>query len=84
MSKVIVYGNTSCAYCGAARMLLTRKGVKFEDILVDDAEKRDEMVKLSGRTSVPQIFIDSRHIGGFDELNELEKNGDLDRLLAVG
>jgi len=83
MSRIRVYGNKSCAYCGAARMLLTRKSVRFEDVLIDDAEKREQMVSLSGRTSVPQIFIDDKHIGGFEELNELEKSGELDRLLAV-
>ena len=83
MNKVRIYGNTSCAYCGAARMLLTRKGVSFDDILIDDAGKRDEMVSLSGRTSVPQVFIGDKHVGGFEELNELENSGELDKLLAV-
>ena len=83
MSRIRVFGNNSCAYCGAARMLLTRKGVKFEDILIDDAEKREQMVAESGRTSVPQVFIGERHVGGFEELNELEKSGELDKLLAV-
>lgn len=78
-----MYSTSTCAYCGAARMLLTGKGVKFDDINVGtDATKRDEMEALSGRRSVPQIFIDERHVGGFDELWALDKSGELDTLLA--
>ncbi len=84
MAKVVVYGNASCAYCGAARMLLKQKGVDWEDIAVHtDAELRAEMVERSGRTSVPQIFIDEHHVGGFDELCALDKSGELDKLLAA-
>ncbi len=83
MSTVTIYGNNACAYCGAARMLLTKKGVRFEDVLVhDDADRRAEMEALSGRSSVPQIFVGDRHIGGFDELYALDQSGDLDKLLA--
>lgn len=83
MQKWIIYGNDTCAYCGAARMLLKKKGVAFEDILVNhDPEKRREMEALSGQTSVPQIFVGDRHIGGFDRLCELDSNGELDKLLA--
>lgn len=78
-----IYGNDTCAYCGAARMLLTKKGVRFEDVLVNkDADKLKEMRERSGRTSVPQIFVGDTHVGGFDELCELDKNGELDELLA--
>ena len=78
-----IYGNDTCAYCGAARMLLTKKGVRFEDILVNkDADRFNEMREQSGRTSVPQIFVGDTHVGGFDELCELDKNGELDKLLA--
>ena len=81
---VIIYGNDSCSYCGAARMLLTRKGVRFEDVLVNkDSEKLTEMRARSGRSSVPQVFVGDAHIGGFDELFELDKNGELDKLLGV-
>jgi glutaredoxin 3 len=82
-SGIIIYGNDSCAYCAAARMLLTRKGVKFEDVLVSkDAAKLEEMIQRSGQRSVPQIFVGDTHVGGFDELCTLDKNGDLDELLA--
>ena len=80
---VVLYGNASCAYCGAARMLLTRKGVAFEDIAVgNDAEKFEEMLARSGRRLVPQIFIGDTHVGGFDDLDALERSGELDKLLA--
>ena len=81
--KVTVYGNTSCAYCGAARMLLTKKAVEFEDIVItDDPLRRKEMQERSGQTSVPQIFIGDTHVGGFDELCALDKSGELEELLA--
>lgn len=78
-----MYSTSTCPYCGAARMLLTGKGVRFDDINVAaDAHKRAEMESESGRRSVPQIFIGDSHIGGYDELNALEKSGELDTLLA--
>ena len=81
--KVIIYGNASCPYCGAARMLLTKKSVEFEDISVtSDASVFEEMQQKSGRRSVPQIFIDDYHVGGFDELDALSRSGELDKLLA--
>ncbi|MDH3746944.1 MAG: glutaredoxin 3 [Gammaproteobacteria bacterium] len=83
MSTITIYGNESCAFCGAARMLLTKKGIKFEDILVsNDAEKRAEMEARSQQRSVPQIFIGDKHVGGFEELCDLDKSGELDKLLA--
>ena len=82
-SKVTVYGNTTCAYCGAARMLLTKKAVEFEDIVItNDPLKKQEMQDRSGAHSVPQIFVGDTLVGGFDELCTLEKSGELDRLLA--
>ena len=81
--KVTVYGNTTCAYCGAARMLLTKKAVDFEDIIItDDPLKQKEMQERSGAHSVPQIFVGDTHVGGFEELFALDKSGELDELLA--
>ena len=82
-AKVVLYGTQSCGYCIAARKLLSRKGVDFEDILVsgDDAMRR-ELERLSGAATVPQIFINDKAVGGFDELYELDEDGDLDALLA--
>ncbi len=81
--KVIIYGNTTCPFCGAARMLLTKKGVEFEDIPVaSDPALFAEMQEKSGRHTVPQIFIGDTHVGGFDELYALDQSGELDKLLA--
>jgi len=81
---VTMYANEYCSYCGAARMLLTRKGVAYKEILITkDPALRDEMIKRSGRTSVPQIFVGNTHVGGFDELHTLDASGELDTLLAA-
>ena len=83
-AAVTMYSNEYCSYCGAARMLLTRKGVAYEEILVSkDPALRTEMVERSGRTSVPQIFIGNTHVGGFDDLHSLDASGELDKLLAA-
>jgi glutaredoxin 3 len=80
---VTVYGNTSCPYCGAARMLLTRKGVAFEDVIVTgNPTLLEEMQERSGQRSVPQIFVGDTAVGGFDELSALDKSGELDKMLA--
>ena len=84
MSKIRIYGNDTCAYCGAARMLLKQKGVDFEDILINkDSAALAELRSRTDRTSVPQVFLGDRHVGGFDELCELDKSGELDKLLAA-
>ncbi len=81
--KVTVYGNTTCPYCGAARLLLTKKSVAFDDIVITgNSELRNEMLHRSGNSQIPQIFIGDRHVGGFDELSALETSGELDKLLA--
>ena len=83
-TRVTVYGDEHCAYCAAARLLFTRKGVRFEDVLVsNDADRLAEMQARSGLHSVPQIFVGDRHVGGFDELSSLDKSGELDKLLAT-
>ena len=81
---VLMYSSSTCGYCSAARMLLTKKGVGFEDVLIDnDSEKRVEMLARTNRTSVPQIFVRDTHVGGFDELSALNLSGELDTLLAT-
>ncbi len=83
-NHVVLYGTPWCPYCVRARNLLNSKGVEFEDINVSSApELRAKMVAMSGETSVPQIWIGDRHIGGCDELYELEFIGALDALLSV-
>jgi len=80
--KITMYASKYCSYCMAARMLLKKKGVDYDEVLVtDDPALREEMERRSNRTSVPQIFIADQAIGGFDELYELEESGELDRIL---
>jgi glutaredoxin 3 len=78
---VEVYTTTSCPYCVSAKRLLQARGVAFEEIDVgSDAEARAEVVRRSGRRTVPQIFIDGRAVGGFEELAALDAEGELTRL----
>lgn len=80
--QVVLYTTRFCPYCTRARALLVRKGVEFNDIPVDaDPERRAEMQARSGRRTVPQIWIGDYHVGGFDELAALEREGRLDELL---
>ncbi len=82
MSHVVVYSSDYCPYCSRAKHLLASKGVAFEEIRVDGKPQlRAEMTKKAGRTSVPQIWIGSTHIGGCDDLYALERAGKLDALL---
>jgi glutaredoxin 3 len=85
MAHVLIYSTASCPYCQAADRLLARKGVKdIERVRVDlEPARRAEMRQKSGRSTVPQIWIDGRHIGGSDELHELDDSGQLDPLLAM-
>ena len=84
MSDVIMYSTGFCPYCVRAKMLLKKKNVDFTDIRIDvESDRRDEMVELSGRTSVPQIFIDDFHVGGCDDLFALEQAGELDNKLGL-
>ena len=85
MAAIEIYTTPFCPYCSKAKKLLKHKGAAFEEIHVGfDAGKRAAMRdRAGGRTSVPQIFIDGRHIGGCDELYALDRAGGLDPLLAV-
>ncbi len=84
MAKIIMYCTAMCPYCVRAEMLLKKKGVEVEKIRVDqDPEQYQLMLSRSnGMRTVPQIFIDEKHIGGFDELYELDMDGELDPLLG--
>jgi glutaredoxin 3 len=83
--KVVIYLTGWCPYCSRAKQLLESKGVSFEEIDVDARpEARAEMMTRSGRRSVPQIFIGATHVGGCDDLHELEASGRLDTLLKTG
>ena len=83
MKPVLIYTSAICGYCMRAKQLLQRKGVAFDEIRVDGKpDVRAEMVRKAGKTSVPQIWIGSTHVGGCDDLHALERAGKLDALLA--
>ena len=85
MANIVMYTTASCPYCINAERLLVSKGVKeINKIRVDlQPELRVEMMQKTGRRTVPQIYIDERHIGGFDELRQLDLAGGLDPLLKL-
>jgi len=83
MPHVVMYCSDNCPFCKNAEKLLTKKGVAIEKKDVDkDASLWDEIEEKTGRDTVPQIFINGKHIGGFDDLSELEMMDELDDLLA--
>lgn len=84
MAPVVMYSTGVCPYCQRAEMLLKARGVTaIEKIRVDlDPSRRIEMVEKTGRRTVPQIFIGSAHVGGFDDLSALDRDGRLTSLLA--
>ena len=85
MPRIRMYSTRICSYCVRAEKLLSKKGIvpdQIEKIFVDaQPEQRVEMERLTGRRTVPQIFIGDRHVGGFDDLAELDADGELDTLL---
>nr|WP_154325498.1 glutaredoxin 3 [Pantoea sp. 201603H] len=82
MANVEIYTKSTCPFCHRAKALLSQKGVAYHEIPIDgDADKREEMIKRSGRTTVPQIFIDAQHIGGCDDLFALDERAGLNPLL---
>jgi glutaredoxin 3 len=85
MAKVEIYTKAWCGYCARAKALLDSKGVAFEEYdITMGGPKREEMLsRAPGRTTVPQIFIDGRHVGGSDDLRALDGSGQLDAMLAA-
>ena len=83
MKKVVIYTGPMCNFCSAAKHLLNKKKINYEEIDIGyDDKKREEMLKKSnGAKTIPQIFIDEKHIGGYVELKALENKGELDILL---
>lgn len=82
MAKVVVYSKENCPYCTKAKELLNARNIAFTEIRIDqDTSKLEEMLRLSNRRTVPQIFINDQPIGGFDDLAALAKSGKLDGLL---
>jgi glutaredoxin 3 len=84
MARIEIYTKFGCPYCARAKRLFDEKGVEYEDYPIDSvAGKRDEMLERSGgRHTVPQIFIEGRHVGGSDDLMELDRGGRLEAMLA--
>jgi glutaredoxin 3 len=82
MAKVQVYSKKNCPFCVRAKALLDRKGIPYEEI---DAEENDELrawlAEASGQKTVPQIFVDGRPLGGFSDIDALDKRGELDAAL---
>jgi glutaredoxin 3 len=85
MAKVVMYCTAVCPYCQMAERLLNKKGVTaIEKIRVDlDPAQREHMMQITGRRTVPQIFIGDRHVGGFDDLSALDAAGELEPLLGA-
>ena len=85
MAKIEIYTKAFCPYCYRAKALLDSKGVEYEEIDISmGGPRRQEMIqRADGRTTVPQIFIDDRHVGGSDDLAALDHQGGLDPLLTA-
>lgn len=82
MAKIEIFTKATCPYCHRAKALLNSKGAAFDEIAIDgDTQKREVMIERSGRTTVPQVFINGQHIGGCDDLQALDARGGLDPLL---
>ena len=83
MKNVTVYMGPLCAFCDAAKRLLTKKNIPYKEINIAlDEDKREEMLKKSnGKRTIPQIFIENYHVGGYVELRALENKGELDNLI---
>ncbi len=84
VAKIEVYTTASCPFCVRAKALLRGKGLQFEEIdVTNDSALREKMVEMAGgRRSVPEIFINGRIVGGYEELRAIDKSGELDRMLA--
>ena len=81
-TKIEIFTGPRCPYCEWAKRLLDKKNVTYEEILVDNDERRQEVLMRSKRASVPQIFIGETHVGGYDDLVKMDNNGELDTLLG--
>jgi len=84
MKTVEIYTSPLCGYCHAAKRLLSDKGVAFAefDVLSDPTKRQEMMTRANGRHTVPQIFVGETHVGGYDDLSALDRDGKLDPLLA--
>jgi len=85
MAKIEIYSQAFCGYCHRAKKLLDDKGVAYEeiDVMMEPSKRREMLDRSEGRTTTPQIFINDEGIGGSDELAELNRSGELDRMLGI-
>lgn len=85
MAQIEIYTKPTCGFCHMAKRLLTSKGASFSEVNISaQPERRAEMIqRANGRSTVPQIFVDGTHVGGFDDLSALERGGKLDAMLAA-
>ena len=85
MAHVEIYSTMFCPFCWRAKKLLKKRGVQYAeiDVMADSARRSEMVARANGRDTVPQIFIDGRHIGGSDELAALERSGELETLLGT-
>mgnify|MGYP001570494899 FL=1 len=81
MPEVIMYTTSTCPYCRGAKQLLNAKGISYTEIDVQSVDQKVEMINRSGRRTVPQIFIGDWHVGGFDDLAQLDREGGLAQAL---
>ena len=84
MKKILIYSGETCPHCSAAKALLKSKNAEYEeiDIWKDPAKAKEMLQKTNGARTIPQIFIGDHHVGGNDQLQEANRNGELDKLLA--
>lgn len=83
MPKVEIYSSANCAYCVAAKNFLKQKGLDYTEIRIDtDPAERDKMLARAQRRTVPQIFIDGQHVGGYDDLTKADRDGSLAKIIG--
>lgn len=83
MKKITIYTTSVCPHCVKAKTLLNQKGLKYEEINVEDPTEREKLLKkANGMRTVPQIFIGNHHVGGCDDLYEYDETGELEKLLS--
>lgn len=85
MANITIYTTRTCSFCYAAKSLLSKKGLSYDeiDVSADPAARQRMMLRTNGRRSVPQIFIGETHVGGSEDLYDLERRGGLDQLLMA-
>ena len=85
MTKIEVYSSANCAYCVAAKNLLKSRGLDYAEIRIDtDPARREEMLARAQRGTVPQVFVNDHHVGGYDDLVAADRSGELAKLIGAG